>query len=110
MVSNETREDFMQSMYDMFSGDGNNDRANQIIDIFDIATENCIELPFPVGSIVYVTLEDDNLFYPAKLYGMSETGAYLVLVQTGSQEHTYAWFCKIYSKDEVTKLNGTVKL
>lgn len=52
-ISYETREDFMQSIYDMFSDDGNNDRANQIIDIFDIATENCIELPCKVGDTVY---------------------------------------------------------
>lgn len=55
-ISNETREDFMQSIYDMFSDDGSNDRANQIIDMFDIATENCIELPCKVGNAVYETV------------------------------------------------------
>ncbi len=53
MISEETRENFMQSIYDMFSDDCNNNRANQIIDIFDIATENCIELPCKVGDTVY---------------------------------------------------------
>lgn len=56
-ISYETREDFMQSIYDMFSDDGNNDRANQIIDIFDIATENCIELPCKAGDIIYEICE-----------------------------------------------------
>lgn len=49
MILEDTRNDFMQSIYDMFSDDETNDRANQIIDIFDIATENCIELPCKVG-------------------------------------------------------------
>lgn len=52
-ISNEIREEFMQSIYDMLSDDGNNDRANQIIDMFDIATENCIELPCQVGGTLY---------------------------------------------------------
>ncbi len=55
MINEETREDFMQSMYDMFSDDSTNDRANQIIDIFDISTENCIELPCAVGDTVFVS-------------------------------------------------------
>lgn len=45
MINNETREEFINSVYEMFSGDENNSRANQIIDMFDEATENCIELP-----------------------------------------------------------------
>ncbi len=60
MISEETREDFMQSMYDMFSDDSTNDRANQIIDIFDISTENCIELPCKVGDTVYDVLSVDG--------------------------------------------------
>ena len=53
MILEDTRNDFMQSIYDLFSDDETNDRANQIIDIFDIATENCIELPCKVGYTVY---------------------------------------------------------
>lgn len=68
-ISNETREDFMQSMYDMFSDDGSNDRANQIIDIFDIATENCVELPCKVGDTVYQMVYCyDRKTYPATKY------------------------------------------
>lgn len=59
-ISNETREDFMQSMYDMFSNEANNDRANQIIDMFDIATENCVDLPCKIGDTVYYFLSDSN--------------------------------------------------
>ena len=58
MLSEETREDFMQSIYDMFSDDENNYRANQIIDMFDIATENCIELLCKVGDTVYFATKD----------------------------------------------------
>ena len=60
MILEDTRNDFMQSIYDMFSDDETNNRANQIIDIFDIATENCIELPCKVGDTVYYfkTLQD----------------------------------------------------
>ena len=57
MILEDTRNDFMQSIYDMFSDDETNDRANQIIDIFDIATENCIELPCKVGDLVYEIVE-----------------------------------------------------
>lgn len=53
MISEDTRNDFMNSIYDMFSDDCDNNRANQIIDIFDIATENCIELPCKVGEKLY---------------------------------------------------------
>lgn len=52
MLNEETRKDFMQSIYDMFSDDGTNDRANQIIDMFDIATDNCIELPCKVKDLI----------------------------------------------------------
>lgn len=60
MILEDTRNDFMQSIYDMFSDDETNDRANQIIDIFDIATENCIELPCKVGETIFV-LDNDNI-------------------------------------------------
>lgn len=58
MILEDTRNDFMQSIYDLFFDDCDNSRANQIIDIFDIATENCIELPCKVGDEVYYILKD----------------------------------------------------
>lgn len=60
MISEETREDFMRSIYDMFSGEETNDKANQIIDIFDIITENCVDLPCKVGDTVYFVYSNEN--------------------------------------------------
>lgn len=53
MLSEETREDFVSSIYDMFANDGTNGRANQIIDMFDNVTEDCIEPPCKVGGKIY---------------------------------------------------------
>lgn len=88
-ISNETREDFMQSIYDMFSDDGNNDRANQIIDIFDIATENCIELPssnLPIK--IYLSDSIDKNFI-LRNYSVGD-GIYMVIQCIETQEY----FCR----------------
>lgn len=43
MALDEARENFCEQIYDMFSNEPNNDKANQIIDLFDEATENLID-------------------------------------------------------------------
>lgn len=54
MISDSTREDFTSSVYDLLADEPNNDKANAIIDFFDIATENCIEAPCEIGDTIYL--------------------------------------------------------
>ena len=44
-ISNEKRDYFLEVIYNMFSDEPTNEKANEIIDIFDTITDNCIDLP-----------------------------------------------------------------
>lgn len=59
-ISSEKREEFMQAIYDMFSEESTNEKANQIIDIFDAVTEKCVDLP--CVAIVEQFLDSDGKF------------------------------------------------
>ena len=55
MISQETRDEFMEQIYNIFSNESTNDLANRIIDIFDNSINNCFESPVKIGDKVYIT-------------------------------------------------------
>lgn len=100
-ISYETREDFMQSIYDMFSNDGNNDRANQIIDIFDTATENCIELPCNLGDTLHLPCKvGDTIYFATKDKFNSATIDEITITENGLQFY-WIQYDKSYECDEI---------
>lgn len=62
-INNEIRENFMQAIYDMFSNEPTNEKANQIIDLFDAVTEDCTNLPCKKGDTVFVLVNGKPIEY-----------------------------------------------
>jgi hypothetical protein len=74
----------------------------------------CCELPYKVGSKVFVSPDNGEHFHKAILCGCNEKGSFIVFVNdyelTEDENHIvkhplkrvfYDWFAKVYSKEEV---------
>ncbi|MDE6021607.1 MAG: hypothetical protein K2H01_11505 [Ruminococcus sp.] len=74
-----------------------------------LESERIVELPYKVGSEVYVSPNNGKDFYIGTLYGKNERGSYLVLVHHKVRDSApskleiafYDWHFNLYSKEEV---------
>jgi|GEM_PF-5074036 len=75
--------------------------------------DKAVELPFPVGTHVFVSPNHGKSFHKAVLYGKNENGIYLVqlcdnlltkdekqIVENPMSRIFYDWFAKLYTEAE----------